>query len=446
VRIYNPGNAFCICQNTECTATFLVDPWIAKKAYADGWIPPVYTKNLQGLVKELGEIDFILITHIHEDHLDEEFLRHYANTNTKIIFPRVLGWKYIESIAHKHGFEDQLHIINFNEKLRISDLNIRAVPPVNTANVNGSDKIGDHALSIDAGFIVTDKYDKNIAFMADNNPYNLNALKKAFDGFGKISLFCIAHSGFASDYPYHYGYNREDCLQRYTRLECSRQEKQLENILLAIKPEAILSYSSSFLPNAWVDQNWWECAEDSKYFKPESAASEYEKITSIKSFGLNTSSFLDLVKMKKYFVSRDNYFNRVSCFIHDSFVNPKLAQEHTVSCGINHKTGNTNYDKLVDDSKKNFHEKANMYKLAPLHEIRILVDDGTKIVLKRASNLENHRLTITLSRVTLLWILSGKLYWDSAMLSFLLYYKREPDFYCSNTYNALLNFFSPTRS
>ena len=446
MRIYNPGNAFCICRNTECTATFLVDPWIAKKAYADGWLPPVYTKDLEKFIKELGEIDFILITHIHEDHLDEEFLRHYANTKAKIIFPRVFGWRYMESIAQKLGIEDQLRILNFNEKLSLCDLSIQAVPPCNTDSVNSSDKIGDHALSIDAGFIVADKSGKNVAFMADNNPYNLNEVKKAFEGFGKISLFCIAHSGFASDYPYHYGYKREDCLRKYTRLENSRQEKQLENILLAIKPEAILAYSSSFLPNAWVDQNWWECAEHSKYFNPELAASEFEKITSIQSFGLNTNSFLDLVEMKKYSVSQDGYFKSIGPLIRDSLADPKSAHEHTLSCGTNNKTDNLSYARLVDGSRENFHEKADMYKLAPLYEIRILVDDGTSIVLKRASNLENHYLSITLSRVTLLLILSGRLHWNSAMLSFLLYYKREPDSYCSNTYNALLNFFSPTQS
>ena len=58
----------------------MVDPWVASKAYSDGWIPPIYTKDLNVLINAFQKIDFILVTHIHEDHFDKEFLRLYHNS------------------------------------------------------------------------------------------------------------------------------------------------------------------------------------------------------------------------------------------------------------------------------------------------------------------------------------------------------------------------------
>ncbi len=419
----------------------MVDPWIVSKAYADGWMPPIYTKNSNKLIDALQDIDFILITHIHEDHFDKDFLSLYAGKNTKIIFPRVYGWKYFETLSKKIGIQEQLHIIDFKEKLTFGNLEIQAIQSVNTDSVNTSDKIAEYSLSIDAGFIVSEKSASRVAFMADNNPYNHEELKKAFKEVGKVNLFCISHSGFASDYPFNYGYSKEECINKYKRLETNRQEKQLKNIKSIVKPDAILAYSSSFLPNKWADENWWHCAEISSYFTPEAAALKFEKETSIKSFGLDKDLFLDVIDMKIHPVCEDKYFNNFQYLIHNSIENPESAANHTLSNLMESKSGNVDEDKVLLEAFSNFHQKADSFSLEPTYEIQIQTEKGVNSILNRPSNIAKHKLKIAMEHKIFLQIITGKLHWDSAMLSYHLNYQRTPDIYCQHTYNALLNFF-----
>ena len=60
--------------------------------------------------------------------------------------------------------------------------------------------------------------------MADNNPYSKKAVSEQLPILSGADLFCVSHSGFASDYPFNYGYSIEECMDKYLKLEMSRQK------------------------------------------------------------------------------------------------------------------------------------------------------------------------------------------------------------------------------
>ena len=79
MKIYNPSNAFCICADRNNQIDFLVDPWIFSKAYVDSWLPAVFVRDRERFLELFADLKFVLITHIHEDHLDLDFLSKFCS-------------------------------------------------------------------------------------------------------------------------------------------------------------------------------------------------------------------------------------------------------------------------------------------------------------------------------------------------------------------------------
>ena len=79
-----------------------------------------------------------------------------------------------------------------------------------------------------------------------------------------IDLFCISHSGFASDYPFNYGYMKEDCYDRYLLLKDQDRLNRsiILNQLLILMHCLLIAHP--FVPNKWVSDNWKYCSNKEK--------------------------------------------------------------------------------------------------------------------------------------------------------------------------------------
>jgi len=441
MNIFNPGNAFCICVSKSHAVKFIVDPWILSKAFHDGWIAPVFTTDKNSLFQQLGKIDFILVTHIHEDHFDINFLALFAGTPTKIVFPKVFGWKYFSAKVSSVGLSDNLILVDPCQTVSFDCITVTALPPFNTALVLDSDSVSNSPISIDGGFLVSERFGSKVAFMADNNPYNVDQILKHINLFEDINVFCISHNGFASDYPFQYGYSQEECFAKYEQLENSRQTRQLNHIKDLIQPDSILAYSSSFVPNSWVNPNWWYCARYSNYFDSVSAAAQFEVISGIKSFGLSLDTFLDCSNLSVERVSNNRYLSSIK-----KYMLPAISQLETASVSSCSQVTCESVPldaRMIDASIQNYYNKAAEFCLEPQFKIQINVDNMPPILLEYLSNRPGHLLKMSMSASDLASILLGSLHWNSAMLSFRIDAKRQPDFYCAHTYDSLLNFTQP---
>ena len=237
---------------------------------------------------------------------------------------------------------------------------------------------------------------------------------------------------------------KEDCYDRYFTLERSRQIKQINNIKSIINPHALLAYSSSFVPNKWVSDNWKYCSNKSEFFDPADAANQFSKLSDILSFGLNKESYLVVeANISKRLISEDSVFSELSSLFEDTQQNIDDAIKYTSSSLPPVSTPELSIiDELISNAVQNYHDNLTKYNLKPEFSIQIICEGIRPIYLSSAHNKCEHKLDIFMSKDLLISVLLGKVHWDSLMLSFLLDYKRAPDYYCSETYYSLYSFTS----
>ena len=209
--------------------------------------------------------------------------------------PEVFGAKVFQKIVKNIGLEPI--ILKEYESIDLKGTTITAIPSINTDSVNDTDELKTE-LSIDGGFSVSCNNTK-LLVLADNNPYNRKKIKEKIKFYQDIDLLLVSHNGFASEYPYNYGYDKNTCLKKYKKLEETRQNKQLRNIKDLIKPKYLVPYSSSFIPNYWVNKIGGTVLRI-VFFNNKDAAKEFKKLTGITTVAsnINDLSILIMIKLK----------------------------------------------------------------------------------------------------------------------------------------------------
>ncbi|WP_280462071.1 MBL fold metallo-hydrolase, partial [Nocardia carnea] len=64
--------------------TILCDPWV-NPAYFGSWFP--FPDNTQLDWEELGNCDFLYVSHLHRDHFDAAHLLEYVNKDATVLLP-----------------------------------------------------------------------------------------------------------------------------------------------------------------------------------------------------------------------------------------------------------------------------------------------------------------------------------------------------------------------
>ncbi|WP_067825878.1 Rieske 2Fe-2S domain-containing protein [Nocardia inohanensis] len=160
--------------------TILCDPWV-NPAYFASWVP--FPDNTQLDWDDLGNCDFLYVSHLHRDHFDAEHLKRHVNKDTTVLLPdypvpdlerelRALGFhKFIET-------EDSVKqtVTGPGGDLEIMIIALRAP---------ADGPIGD------SGLVVSDG--ETVCFnMNDARPVDMDVLH---DAFGHVDIHLLQYSG-----------------------------------------------------------------------------------------------------------------------------------------------------------------------------------------------------------------------------------------------------------
>lgn len=114
----------------------LTDPIFSQRAGAFGWVSPKrYSKTISS-ADILPDIDVVLITHNHPDHLDENSIRALIPKTRRFVTPLVVGILLEEwGVPHK-----KIHELDWWQALSIDGLTITATPAKHTSERGMFDK------------------------------------------------------------------------------------------------------------------------------------------------------------------------------------------------------------------------------------------------------------------------------------------------------------------
>ena len=172
------------------------DPWVGKANYG-GWHSfPEFDKN--GLMNYLNDVDIVYISHLHDDHLDTDFL---------------IESKLFEKgfIIKNFKFKTLLNKLKFIGVQNISELepfeiflwkgvHFSILPQMST---NSDDLDEDVEYDLDTSLIVS--HGKNVFFNQVDNPYSTSDYLKLKNwietNYGKITIAALM-AGAASEYPH----------------------------------------------------------------------------------------------------------------------------------------------------------------------------------------------------------------------------------------------------
>jgi len=116
------GHAGWVCKSKNFKCLF--DPWISKEgAFFKQWFPFPDNSHIDTL-EVFKDLDFLYISHAHQDHFCEETLRS-LDRKTKILIPKFKD-KTLFSKLKELGFKKVLQV-NDNQELTIKDIKIRII-------------------------------------------------------------------------------------------------------------------------------------------------------------------------------------------------------------------------------------------------------------------------------------------------------------------------------
>lgn len=140
--------------------------------------------------EELPEVDIVLISHDHYDHLEARTMKYLKNTNTRFIVPlgvgsRLIGW----GIA-----KDKITEIAWDQSVTISSVRITATPTVHYSGRSGLDR----NKTLWAAYVIKGR-EKNIFWSGDSG-YGTH-FETIGKKYGPFDLACIEIDGWNDGWP-----------------------------------------------------------------------------------------------------------------------------------------------------------------------------------------------------------------------------------------------------
>jgi UDP-MurNAc hydroxylase len=184
MKLTNFGGATAILEHAG--KRMLFDPWLDDGIFHGSWFhyPP-----LELGVQDLGRLDYVYISHIHEDHCSAGTIRH-INPDAEIILmdrqPNLVA-RFLE----RHGFHfRKVHLLKPRTPLQLE--------PGLTVTIVEPDPADEMARLIDSSLLV--RWDDFVVYNAnDCLPYPAG-MQYILDSHGKVDLALLPYSG-GSGYP-----------------------------------------------------------------------------------------------------------------------------------------------------------------------------------------------------------------------------------------------------
>tara|TARA_B110001452_G_scaffold267419_1_gene277224 strand:- start:1327 stop:2679 length:1353 start_codon:yes stop_codon:yes gene_type:complete len=441
VEIENPTNA-CVAIKTD-QGKILIDPWLDDGIYDGTWhnFPRVTDDHKSELLKD---VSLCLITHLHKDHFNIATIKRLPR-ETKIVFVKTFGWQVIKATLESEGFNN-LILLNVDEQEYLIDelgFKISPVPPINTSGLYSQADQND--MSIDAGFVIESNISKlKLVFLADNNLYNTEIIKKNLSLLKDPDLIAFAYSGFASDYPFNYQYSREEQLNICEKLEKSRFDTQVKNLKI-INPKTILPYSSEFVAVGPTVEDWTNALLQTYTSDKVEVGRRYAD-----AIGCN----FETLYPNELLVAEGRKFLPVTEVVQRSnLMNELLEYQKSISC----KNFKNNSDEtiiiddfLLEESAKNCFTGVIKNNLKPNLAINIYSDnnflgalDFKQSHFNKSNPIKDSYLNIYIAGEMLHRVLKRSFHWDDACLSLKVKWERHPEPFDIDTQNALTYFCQP---
>ncbi|QJD72173.1 MBL fold metallo-hydrolase [Marinobacterium sp. LSUCC0821] len=444
IKIKNYTNACVTIEGKN--EKIIIDPWFYDGIYQGTWHNfPRLSENQK--IEAFTSVTFCLYTHLHKDHFCIETAKKYCPKDMQFLVPRVFGWQVMSNTLKEAGFNNVNVLECSAESFLTEEFDITAVPPI---NVTGLESQKENSMSIDAGFsIICRKNGIKLVFLAGDNLYSAVRISENIKILNNPDLIGFAYSGFASDFPFKYRFNFEEKLKILRDKEKVRFELQVDNLKL-LSPKCVMPYSSEFVAVGGHAAEWrrvigevWTCdkfevarrygkalnadfvalyPEDTIIFDENGARVDYLN----SSFESGESIFKEMI----------NYSDSLTCSEGSSRVFKNTVRDSEFDFG------------LLELAAKNYSKAIKKHSLEPKQEIIISIDGDRRLHLDKEGSLKDINgdagidpfIIVDVNAGILKLIIDGDLHWDDACLSMKLNWHREPNFFCSDTLNAL-NYF-----
>jgi UDP-MurNAc hydroxylase len=184
MKILNFAGATAILEHNG--KRMLFDPWLDDGIFHGSWFhfPP----SALG-VKDMGHLDYVYISHIHEDHCSAETIRHINPDAEIILMDRTPN--LVLNFLKNHGFNfKKIHFIKPRNPIEIAPGII-----VDIVEPNPADEM---ARLIDSSLVVN--WDGFVIFNANDCQPHQEGIKYLLEMYSKIDLALLPYSG-GSGYP-----------------------------------------------------------------------------------------------------------------------------------------------------------------------------------------------------------------------------------------------------
>lgn len=427
----------------------MCDPWIVDGEYYGSW---AHYPKCPIEPKDVKEIDFIYLTHIHPDHFSIKAMKQIdknipvlINTYTsKFLKKNVesLGFKVTECVHNK-----RIHLKN---GLYITILAADNCDPVLCSKFFGCSIIETMygATAIDSMCVIDDG--EQIIVNTNDCPFAIaeTSARKIKERFGKIDLLLAGYAG-AGPYPQCFEMPEKE---KKDAAENKKKDfyKETENYLKLFKPKFFMPFAGRYtLTGKLVDLNDKrgvpELEEAYDYFEKNNLTKELGTKCIIlnpnQTFDLETETAsapyipINIIEKRKYI--EENLAKKKFDYEYEEIPDKQVITELIPKA----------YDRFNSNRKKiNFHSE---YKILIDFENNELISiscngDGFEIIKKEQESEIEKYVKISLDPRLFHWILKGPKYahWNNAEIGSHLKYKRKPEKYERALYYSMSFFHS----
>jgi UDP-MurNAc hydroxylase len=427
MKLVNFGGATAILEHEG--KRMLFDPWLDDGIFHGSWyhFPPTTLG-----VKDIGHIDYVYISHIHEDHCSLGTLKHINKDAEIILMDRQPNLVLMFLNNNNLNFK-KIHLVKTRTPYQIGEGII-----VDIIEANPDDEMS-HL--IDSSLVINWKGFK--IFNANDCQPHINGIQYLLNNYGKVDLALLPYSG-GSGYPSCYiNLSEEKKKSEKNRIIDSRIKSFIDNVRL-INPVYAVPFADQ-----WVVGG--SRSELNKFVAHSSCRSVVcdpfikAKLNS-KLLLLNSGQSYNFDSSKKhpnspYILQTDSVRDK---YINNSLSNVRYDHEKfIIGYGVNvvrliQYARSRLWDVQV---KQNYYPDYSFYLDVLDTNQRFFIQLNTReteILLLDSELVEPH-LRIIMPRNLLIMILIGHISWNIADAAFFLDYSRIPNTYDPKIY-ALLNY------
>jgi UDP-MurNAc hydroxylase len=230
VRATSVGHAGILIE-TEF-GSILCDPWFTPAFFGSWFVFPRNDQLPADLLERIERTDYLYVSHIHADHLDEEWLAHHVRRGATVLIPG-FPTRELERILRSFGFANIVRTVDGEEITLNGDLRIAI--HVETSITDGPG--GDSALVVSDGR-------SRLVNQNDCRTNDLNALT----AHGPVDLHWLQYSG-AIWYPMVY----EETPERMREMIDAKVDSQLTRAMRYVEAIGARAVVPSAGPPAFLD-------------------------------------------------------------------------------------------------------------------------------------------------------------------------------------------------